>query len=111
MKRNFRLYTIYFISMLVGVVIYFTFSGLMFNEDVVAAIQNKENYKTVIFIASMIVFLFIVFFILYANSFFMKQRKKEFGMYLLYGMKERQVASMVFFETLFLSTIAVSGVF
>lgn len=112
MKRNFRLYTIYFISMLVGVVIYFTFSGLMFNEDVVAAIQNKENYKTVIFIASMIVFLFIVFFILYANSFFMKQRKKEFGMYLLYGMKERQVAAMVFFETLFLSAISVSsGIF
>ncbi|WP_229521668.1 ABC transporter permease [Paenibacillus monticola] len=95
--------------MFVGVVIYFTFSGLMFNEDVVAAIQNKENYKTVIFIASIIVFLFIVFFILYANSFFMKQRKKEFGMYLLYGMKERQIATMVFFETLFLSTISVSS--
>ncbi|MBO0961346.1 ABC transporter permease [Neobacillus sp. MM2021_6] len=111
MKRNFRLYTIYFISMLVGVVIYFTFSALMFNEDIVAAIQNKENYKMVIFVASMIVFLFIVFFILYANSFFMKQRKKEFGMYLLYGMKERQVAAMVFFETLFLSAISVfSGI-
>ncbi|QBP42699.1 ABC transporter permease [Paenisporosarcina antarctica] len=109
MKRNFRLYTIYFISMFVGVVIYFTFSGLMFNEDVVAAIQNKENYKTVILIASIIVFLFIVCFILYANSFFMKQRKKEFGMYLLYGMKERQVATMVFFETLFLSAISVSS--
>ncbi|WP_088041836.1 ABC transporter permease [Bacillus sp. EAC] len=109
MKRNFRLYSIYFISMLVGVVIYYTFSGLMFNEDVVAAIQNKENYKTSIFVASIIVFLFIVFFILYANSFFMKQRKKEFGMYLLYGMKERQVATMVFFETLFLSTISVTS--
>lgn len=39
----------------------------------------------------------------------MKQRKKEFGMYLLYGMKERQVATMVFFETLFLSAFAVAG--
>ncbi|MFD5851548.1 FtsX-like permease family protein [Cytobacillus pseudoceanisediminis] len=83
----------------------------MFNKDVVAAIQNKENYKMVISLASVIVFLFIVFFILYANSFFMKQRKKEFGMYLLYGMKERQVAAMVFFETLFLSAISVfSGI-
>ncbi|WP_026567579.1 ABC transporter permease [Bacillus sp. UNC41MFS5] len=108
MKRNFRLYIIYFISMLVGVVIYFTFSGLTYNKDVVEAIQNKENYKMVISIASVTVFLFIVFFILYANSFFMKQRKKEFGMYLLYGMKERQVATMIFFETLFLSAISVS---
>jgi putative ABC transport system permease protein len=55
--------------MLVGVAIYFTFSGLKFNEDVVATIQNKENYKTVIFIASIIVVLFIVFFILYATHF------------------------------------------
>ncbi|PAE24905.1 ABC transporter permease [Bacillus sp. 7894-2] len=109
MKRNFRLYSIYFISMFVGVVIYFTFSGLMFNKDVVEAIQNKENYKMVISLVSVIVFLFIVFFILYANSFFMKQRKKEFGMYLLYGMKERQIAAMVFFETLFLSAISVSS--
>lgn len=87
MKRNFRLYTIYFISMLVGVVIYFTFSGLMFNKDVVVAIQNQENYKMIISLASMIVFLFIVFFILYANSFFMKQRKKEFGMYLIVNIR------------------------
>ncbi|MED3624639.1 ABC transporter permease [Neobacillus thermocopriae] len=108
-KRNFRLYTIYFISMLVGVVIYFTFSALMFNEDVVNAIQNKENYQMMIFLASILVFLFIVFFILYANSFFMKQRKKEFGMFLLYGMKERQVATMVFFETVFLSAISVTS--
>jgi len=109
MKRNIRLYTIYFISMLVGVVIYFTFSGLMFNKDVVSAIHNKENYNMIIFIASVVVFLFIMFFILYANSFFMKQRKKEFGMYLLYGMKERQIAAMVFFEALILSTISVIG--
>jgi ABC-type antimicrobial peptide transport system permease subunit len=57
----------------------------------------------------MLVFSFIVFFILYANSFFMKQQKKEFGMYLLYGMKERQVAAMVFFETLFFGAISVSS--
>jgi putative ABC transport system permease protein len=96
-------------SMLVGVVIYFTFAGLMFNEDVVTAIQNRENYKMVIFIASIIVFLFIVIFSLYANSFFQEAKKKEFGMYVLYGMKERQVDAMLFFETLFLSDIAVTS--
>ncbi len=109
MKRNFRLYTIYFISMLVGVIIFFTFSGLMFNEDVVEAIQLIQNYKMVISLASVIVFLFIVFFILYANSFFMKQRTKEFGLYILYGMKEKQIAVMIFFEMVFLSAISIVG--
>lgn len=110
LKRSFRLYSIYFISMLIGVIIQFTFTGLMFNNDVLAAIAYKENFKLGVIITSAVVFMFIVFFILYANSFFMKQRKKEFGMYLLYGMSERHIALMVFFETVCLSTISlVSG--
>ncbi|RAP73394.1 ABC transporter permease [Paenibacillus montanisoli] len=109
MKRNFRLYTIYFVSMLIGVIIHFTFSSLMFNDDVLAAIKNKQNYQLGVSVASVVVFLFIIFFILYANSFFMKQRKKEFGMYLLFGLNERQVAWMVFLETLFLSAVSLVG--
>ncbi len=112
LKRSFRLYSIYFISMLIGVIIHFTFSSLMFNDDILAAIEKKRNFQIGVSIASVVVFLFIICFILYANSFFLKQRKKEFGMYLLYGMSERQVALMVFLETLFLSAISiVSGMF
>jgi putative ABC transport system permease protein len=110
-KRNFRLYSIYFISMLLGVIIYSTFSSVMFNDDILTAIQTKDTFQIAASIASVVVFLFVIFFILYANSFFMKQRKKEFGMYLLYGMSERQIALMVFLETLFLSVISlVSGI-
>jgi putative ABC transport system permease protein len=112
MKRSFRLYSIYFISMLIGVIIHFTFSSLIFNDDILKGIENEENFQLGVSVASVVVFLFIIFFILYANSFFMKQRKKEFGMYLLYGMSERQIALMVFLETLFLSVISlVSGIF
>lgn len=110
-QRNFRLYSIYLFSMITGVIIHFTFSALMYNEDILAALENKENFQWGVNIASIVIFLFIIFFILYANSFFMKQRKKEFGMYLLFGMSERQVATMVFIETLFLGAISlVSGI-
>src|SRR5690606_14844417 len=109
-QRNFRLYSIYLFSMITGVIIHFTFSSLMFNDDILAALENKENFQQGVIIASVVVFLFIIFFILYANSFFMKQRQKEFGMYLLFGMSERQIALMVFFETLLLSIISlISG--
>ncbi|MNO13798.1 Bacitracin export permease protein BceB [compost metagenome] len=105
-KRNFRLYSIYLFSMITGVIIQFTFSSLMYNEDIIDALQNRANFQTGVGIASLIVFLFIIFFILYANSFFMKQRKKEFGMYLLYGLNERQITRMVFYETLIMSAIS-----
>lgn len=108
-KRNFRLYTIYLISMVIGVVIHFTFSSLMFNQDILDMLENRTNFKNGVMIASTVVFLFIIFFILYANSFFMRQRKKEFGLYLLLGLTERQITRMVFYETLFISAVSVSA--
>lgn len=108
-KRNFRLYSIYLVSMIIGVVIQFTFSSLMYNEDIMNALQNRQNFQKGVAIVSVEVYLFIIFFILYANSFFMRQRKKEFGMYLLYGLNERQVTRMVFYETLIICGIALGA--
>ncbi|MGO4110520.1 FtsX-like permease family protein [Paenibacillus sp. YAF4_2] len=105
-KRNFRLYSIYLLSMIIGVIIQYTFSSLMFNQDIIDAMQNREMFQTGMAIASIVIFLFNIFFILYANSFFMRQRKKEFGMYLLYGLKERQIVRMVFYETLIMGVIS-----
>ncbi|PEL08136.1 FtsX-like permease family protein [Bacillus sp. AFS017336] len=105
-KRNFRLYTIYLVSMIIGVIIQFTFSALMYNDDIINALKNKESFKTGVSIATVVIFLFIIFFILYSNSFFMKQRKKEFGMYLLYGMSEAQITLMIFYENLFIGGIS-----
>ncbi len=110
-KRNFRLYTIYLFSMIIGVIIHFTFSALMFNGDVLDTLSNRQNFQNGVMIASVVIFLFIIVFILYANSFFMRQRKKEFGMYLLLGLSERQITLMVFYETLFIGAISlVSGI-
>ncbi|MBB3114586.1 putative ABC transport system permease protein [Paenibacillus phyllosphaerae] len=106
-QRNFRLYTIYLLSMILGAIIHFTFSSLMFNEDILQALENRDNFKLGVAVASVVIFLFIIFFILYANSFFMRQRKKEFGMYLLFGMSERQITRMVFYETLIIGAISV----
>lgn len=110
-QRDFRLYSIYLFSMITGVIIHFTFSSLMYNEDILFALENKENFQLGVNISSVVVFLFIIFFIIYANSFFMKQRKKEFGMYLLFGMNERQITTMIFLEILFLGAVSlVSGI-
>ncbi|MFD0673205.1 FtsX-like permease family protein [Cohnella sp. GCM10027633] len=107
-RRNFRLYSIYLFSMIAGVIVQYTFSSLMFNEDIVNALQNRDIFRTGAAIASVAIFLFIIFFILYANSFFMRQRKQEFGMYLLYGLSERQVVRMVFYETLAIGAVSLA---
>jgi putative ABC transport system permease protein len=105
-RRSFKLYSIYLFAMIAGVVIHFTFSSLMYNDDILDALRNSDMFRQGVTIASVAISLFIVLFILYANSFFMKQRKKELGMYLLLGMNERQVTLMLLYETVALGAIS-----
>ena len=44
--------------------------------------------------------------ILYINSFLMKQRKQEYGMYNILGMEKRHIVRVLFFESLFTSLMS-----
>ncbi|QHW34051.1 FtsX-like permease family protein [Paenibacillus rhizovicinus] len=105
-RRNLGLYTIYGISMVIGIMIFFSFSSVMYNPDILDALENAQNFQTGFLIGSSVIVLFVVLFILYANSFFIRQRKKELGMYMLYGMKERHLLLMLLYETLALGAAA-----
>lgn len=106
-KRNFRLYTIYLVSMIVSVMIYFTFVALTYNETLMSAMEYQNNFTLSMSIASTCTLLFIFMFVMYANGFFTRHRKKEFGTYLILGMKERQLSTMIFYENLIISAISI----
>ncbi|MBM7563924.1 ABC transporter permease [Paenibacillus sacheonensis] len=105
-RRSFGLYTIYGISMLIGIMIFFSFSSVMYNDDILDALKNIQNFDAGFLIASAVIVSFILLFVLYANSFFIRQRKKELGLYMLYGMNERHLLSMLFYETLAIGAVA-----
>ncbi|QHT62169.1 FtsX-like permease family protein [Paenibacillus lycopersici] len=98
-RRNFGLYTIYGVSMVIGMMIFFSFASVMYNPDILNALENVQNFRTGFLIGSAVIVLFIVMFILYANSFFIRQRKKELGMYMLYGMNEKHLLLMLLYES------------
>ncbi|WP_338016052.1 ABC transporter permease [Paenibacillus larvae] len=58
-------------------------------------------------ICNVIIFIFSFFFILYSNSAFLKKRKKEFGLYTLFGMTNWQIRKMVFLENMAISLAAI----
>nr|WP_307897216.1 ABC transporter permease [Clostridium botulinum] len=62
--------------------------------------------------ASAIIALFVFIFIWYSNSFFIKKRKKEMGLYSVLGIKKKSIAAMMFYETMTMGIIAlVIGIF
>jgi putative ABC transport system permease protein len=55
---------------------------------------------------SFVVALFSLIFLFYTNSFLIKRRKKEFGLYNILGMEKKHLSIIMFFETLYIAAIS-----
>ncbi|PCK72379.1 ABC transporter-like protein [Paenibacillus larvae subsp. larvae B-3650] len=71
------------------------------------SISITNMVSLIMTICNVIIFIFSFFFILYSNSAFLKKRKKEFGLYTLFGMTNWQIRKMVFLENMAISLAAI----
>ena len=85
-----------------------TESGLLASFYIVYTLYRDERLKSVyggqylpffMFIGISVVTLLSVILMLYTNSFLMKQRKREFGLYNVLGLEKRHVGKILFFES------------
>lgn len=67
-------------------------------------VLNSESRETVnmLFFGHYVELLFIGIFLFYINSFLMKRRKREFGLYEVFGLEKKHMTWILFFELLFL---------
>ncbi|RKD22175.1 ABC transporter permease [Caminicella sporogenes] len=105
-KRNFHNYFIYFMSIVFNVIIYYTFTSIRFNRQIVNFIEGEEKILIVFKFASIVLFVFSLIFIWYSTSFFMRKRKKEIALYSLFGIKKSQIGRMLFYENIIMGMIA-----
>ena len=117
-RRSMRDYAVYFVTLTLGVAVFYAFNAI---EDSRVLFEAQEGAANV-FLASgasifdilaqvmtyfsVVVAVVLGFLVLYANRFVVRARKKEFGTYLLLGMRPRQVSSVVLMETLVVGVIA-----
>ena len=104
MKKSVGDYVVYFITLILGVAIFYIFNAIG-DQALVGDLTSSgyEMIKTLITLltgASVGVAFVLGFLIVYANNFLIRRRKKEFGIYLLLGMGKRQVSAILFCETL-----------
>lgn len=107
-RGNFKNYSIYFISMICSIVIYYTFVSLQYNSAIQESIDSSVNTKMVFLGSSIVLILFVAVFIGYSNSFFTKNRKKEVGLYSILGVKKKTIGKMLFYENLIMGAIALA---
>ena len=110
MKKSFKDYAIYFITLVLGVAVFYMFNSLDSQEAMLkVSSSTKEIIKLMINMLGMVsVFIAIILglLIVYANNFLINRRKKEFGIYMTLGMSKRQISKILLIETIFVGVIS-----
>ena len=110
MKKSFKDYAIYFITLVLGVAVFYMFNSLDSQEAMLqVSSSTKQMIKLMINMLSMVsVFIAVVLglLIVYANNFLINRRKKEFGIYMTLGMGKRQISKILLIETIFVGIIS-----
>ena len=112
MKKSIKDYGIYFLTLVLGVAIFYMFNSLDSQQAMLQVSQSqKEIIKLMIGMLSYIsVFVAVVIglLIVYANNFLINRRKKELGIYMLLGMGKRQISRIILMETIFIGVISLA---
>ena len=84
MKKNMKDYVIYFLTLVLGVAIFYIFNSMDAQQASMVLSESKrqiiELMLQVLGIVSVFVTIVLGFLIVYANNFLVKRRKKEFGL-------------------------------
>lgn len=111
-KKSFKDYAIYFITLVLGVSIFYMFNSLETSQAMMQVSNStREIIKLMISMLNFVsVFVAVIlgFLIVYANNFLIKRRKREFGIYMTLGMGKRQISKIIILETIFVGIISLA---
>ena len=104
MKKSFKDYAIYFLTLVLGVAIFYMFNSIDSQQAMLEVSQStREIIKLMISLLGYVsVFVAVVLglLIVYANNFLINRRKKEFGIYMTLGMGKKQISKIILMETI-----------
>lgn len=111
-RKSVKDYSIYFFTLVIGVIIFYIFNAL---DSQTAMLNVSQSTKAILvlmntFLSGVSVFVAVVLgaLIIYASNFLIKRRKKEFGVYLTLGMSKRRMSTILLAETFLIGTISLA---
>ena len=108
MIKNRKLYYPFALAVLLAVTVTYLFYSLTFNPKI-AEIRGGETIQATLGFGMFVVTLASAIIVLYANSFVMKNRSKELGIYGMLGLEKRHLISMTFKELLIFGLVTVTA--
>ncbi|HEX3076130.1 MAG TPA: ABC transporter permease [Lachnospiraceae bacterium] len=108
-RKKFGSYLIYLVSAIFAVTIFSIFCSMYFNPQFSQYRMGVGKMASLFKVSAVAVIIFSSIFIIYANKFFVKTRKKEIAIYSLLGMRKEEIGKMLFYENMMIGIIAIAG--
>lgn len=99
-RRQARDYLVYFATIVMVAALIYAFNGLIFSQEVQSLSRQMETLPMMIVFASIVVIGIISWLVSYTINFMLGRRSREFGLYVLIGLENRQVAQLFFLENM-----------
>lgn len=106
-RKNAKSYVPYIITCILTIAMFYIICSLSGNKGLHELKTGSSIMPQILGFGTVTVGIFAVIFLFYTNSFLMKKRKKEFGLYNILGMEKRHIAKVVAFETLYVSVLGI----
>ena len=107
LKNNRRVYLPYLLSSAGIILMFYTICALVRGIDQ-EAMYGGTSVTSMLSLGQFVIALFAVLFLFYTNSFIIKRRKKELGLYNILGMEKRHIANLLFRETLLTAVLSLA---
>ena len=109
-KKNGKTYFPYLLTCIGSVMMYYIISSLTVNPGF-ARMRGGGSMAFILILGCVVMAVFSVMFLIYTNSFLVKRRKQEFGLFQVLGMGKKHLARIMAIETLLTAAVSlVSGI-
>lgn len=96
--KNRRLYVPYILTCIGMVIMQYIITFLSLSP-IIGSMEKGENVQSILSLGVWVIAVFAAIFLFYTNSFLIRRRKKEFGLYNILGMGKRNIGHILFWES------------
>ena len=107
-RKNRRLYIPYILTC-IGMVMMFYIVAFLSDSSVLTGIKGGDIMQSMLSLGTGVIGVFALIFLFYTNSFLMRRRKREFGLYNILGMGKGNLARVLLWESLMIAVVSLGG--
>ncbi|OAA94508.1 ABC transporter permease [Clostridium coskatii] len=106
-KKNSKTYFPFILTCICTIMMFYIMYAISINKGL-DGVSGAASLKSILFLGTIVIGIFSAIFLFYTNSFLIKRRKKEIGLYNVLGLEKKHIAKILCYECIFTSAISLT---